>query len=98
MRFWLGARDDLTGVVVGDPHLLADAEVDLGTLEIGPGEHSVPIECVSGMERFFDDEEGLTLSPVSHKEFWPGETGLDQLTGVKGTVYWGSSQPSGITR
>ncbi|MAX00869.1 MAG: hypothetical protein CMN72_14765 [Sphingomonas sp.] len=98
VRFWLGARDDLTGTVVGEPLLLAGAEVDLGTLNIGPGEHSVEIQCVSGMERFFDDEEGLDLSPESHKSFWPGELGCDHATGVADTVYWGQSQPSGVTR
>ncbi len=97
-RFWLAARDDDTGLVIGEPLLLSDAEVDTGQLNVGPGEHAVEIECVSGMERFFDDEEGLVLSPASHRTFWPDEAGLDHLTGVRDPIFWGQSQPSGVTR
>lgn len=96
VRFWLGAANPDTGAVVGDALLLVDAEVDVATLNVGPGEHSVEIDAVSGMERYFDNEEGLTLSPTSHKEFWPAELGLDFVTGVTEPVYWGMNHQSAV--
>ena len=96
VRLWLGARDDYTGLVVSEPLLLSDAELDVPTLEIGPNEHSVSYDVVGGMERFFESEEGITLSPTSHKEFWPAELGLDFVTGVTEPVYWGLSHQSAV--
>lgn len=96
VRLWLGARDDYTGLVISSPLLLADAEIDVPTLEIGPKDHSVSYDVVGGMERFFESEEGITLSPTSHKEFWPGELGLDFVTGVTEPVYWGLTHQSAV--
>lgn len=95
-RFWIGAANPDTGDVVGDALLLFDGQVDMGTLNIGPGEQSVEIDTVSAMERYFDVEEGITLSPTSHKSFWPGELGLDFVTGVTQPVYWGLNHSSAI--
>jgi hypothetical protein len=96
VRLWLGARDDYTGHVIAAPLLLSDAEIDVATLEIGPGEHSVSFDVVGGMERFFQSEEGMTLSPTSHKEYWPDELGLDFVTGVTEPVYWGMNHQSAV--
>jgi hypothetical protein len=96
VRLWFGARDDYTGLVIGEPLLLADAEQDVPTLNIGPGEHSVSYDCVSAMERFFDNDEGINLSPTWHKTVWPGELGMDYVTGVTEPVYWGLSHNSAV--
>lgn len=94
-RLWLGAANPDTGEVVGSL-LLFDGEMDVPTLNIGPGEQSVEYDVVSAMERYFEVEEGITLSPASHKTFWPGELGLDFVTGVTEPVYWGMNHSSAI--
>lgn len=96
VRFWLGARNDATGLPIGDPLLLFDGEVDVPTFVIDQGTRSVEFDCVGGMERFFEAEEGIRLAPAFHKRVWPGELGLDFVTGVADTVYWGQNAPSGV--
>lgn len=96
VRFWIGCVNPDTGAIVGDALLLINAEMDVPTLNIGPGELSIEYDAVSGMERYFDTEEGITLSPTSHKQYWPDELGLDFVTGVTEPVYWGLSHSSAI--
>lgn len=82
------------GAVVADPLTLFEGVLDQIDLDIGSGQ-TLDINCVSAMERFFDNQEGVRLSPAYHKSVWPGETGLDQVTGVVRKVYWGTAAPAG---
>jgi hypothetical protein len=95
-RMWMGAANRATGEVIGDALLLLDGEMDVPTLNIGPNEQSVEYDAVSEMDRYFEVEEGITLSPTSHKTYWPDELGLDFVTGVTEPVYWGLSHSSAI--
>jgi hypothetical protein len=94
-RLWLGAANPDTGEVIGSL-LLFDGGMDVPTLGIGPNEQSVEYDAVSAMEAYFEVEEGITLSPTSHKTYWPGELGLDFVTGVTEPVYWGMNHSSAI--
>ncbi len=96
VRFWIGALNSTTGLVVGEPLLLFDGEIDVPTLAISQQSLRVDFECVGGMERFFENEEGVRLAPAFHKRAWPGELGLDFVTGVADPVFWGQSPPSGV--
>lgn len=96
VRVWLGALSDATGLLIGEPYLLLAAEVDLPTLEIGEGVRAVELDCVGGMERFFEAEEGIRLTPARHKQVWPGELGLDHVTGITDPIFWGAATPSGV--
>lgn len=82
------------GAVVADPLTLFEGVLDQIDLDVGAGQ-SLDINCVSAMERFFDNQEGVRLSPTHHKSVWPGETGMDQVTGVTRKVYWGTAAPAG---
>jgi hypothetical protein len=88
MRLWLGVID-AAGAVVADPYLMFDGELDQPKLEIDYGARSVEMACVSSFERLFSDDEGIRLNPSNHKSVWPGETGLDAITGVTRQVIWG---------
>lgn len=88
IRVWLGVID-AAGAVVADPHLMFDGEMDQPTLSIDESERVVEMECVSSFERLFSDDEGIRLNPANHKEVWPGETGLDDITGIVKQVLWG---------
>lgn len=89
IRVWLGALDLATKTVVADPQLLLDGIIDQPKLLIDAETRVVEYDCVSNFERFFRNDEGLRLSPTSHEYFWPGEKGLDSVTGVVKQVLWG---------
>lgn len=95
-RVWIGARDDATGLAIGEPYLLFDGEVDVPTPVLDKGSIRIEYDCVGGMERYFAADEGIRLAPATHKRIWPGELGTDFVTGVRDPVYWGMSQPSGV--
>lgn len=90
----VGAVNDATGAVIGEPFLLFDGEVDVTKHEFGKNLLEVSLECVGGMERLFFDDEGMRLAPSFHQQVWPGETGLNHVTGTQDTIYWGSNAPT----
>lgn len=93
----LGAVDPATGRVIPDPDLRFIGELDVATLTSGPNSRSLDYEIVSVFEQFFDDDEGVRLSPGFHQSIWPGERGMDAVTGVQETVYWGvAGVPAGV--
>jgi hypothetical protein len=95
VRIWIGALNlgDPNRAVMGDPFLLFDGELDQPKLWADKNKRQLDYDLVSSFERLFTDDEGLRLSPASHKEFWPGETGLDEITGVARQVLWGPGDP-----
>lgn len=93
----LGAVNPITGVVIPDPHLLFIGELDVSTIQSGEQGRRLELEVVSVFERLFEDDESARLSPGFHKSIFPGELGLDFVTGVAEPVYWGMAGPnSGI--
>jgi hypothetical protein len=94
MTFWLAEINPATGGVVGAPDTLFVGFLDNISLKVGKTERSVDLEFMSQAERLFWTKEGNVLSSRFHKEVWPGETGLDQATGVQIAVPWGTSSPS----
>lgn len=94
IRIWIGALDgSVANNVVADPYLLFDGVLDVPVLNTDDGTRSVEMTCASNFERLFMDDEGIRLNPASHKDFWPGETGLDDVTGVVRQVLWGPGDP-----
>jgi hypothetical protein len=94
MSFWLAEVNPATGLVVGTPELLFSGFLDNLRLIVGKSRRAVEIEFMSAAERLFWTKEGNVLSSRFHNEVWPGETGLDQATGVQIAVAWGTSSPS----
>ena len=94
MQIHFGARNDATGQVIGDPFLLFDGEVDVTGYNFDARLLEIELEGVGGMERFFFNEEGIRLSPSFHAQVWPGEAGMNMITGVEYTIYWGGYEPS----
>jgi hypothetical protein len=92
---YIGALDLATGLVVPDPYLLFVGELDVPKLTSSREGRRLSYEVASVFERLFTDDEGVRLSPSWHKSVWPGETGLDEVTGVEDTIYWGVQAPQG---
>lgn len=96
IRLWIGAIDTSTGAVVADPLLYFDGEIDTVELTVGRSMRSLDFECVSGFERFFENDEGTRLSDAYHQNLWPGELGLSNVTGITRKLYPGDAKaPSG---
>lgn len=98
VRFWLGVLDMPTGIVVPDPLLLFDGELDVATMKWGMRTREVEYRIVSVFERFFDLEEGIRLSDSWHQSVWPGELGLSFVTGVTENVPWGTDNLGAIVK
>lgn len=98
VQLWFGAVDRTSGAVVADPLLLFLGEVDVPAHRVGRGLLAAEFHCVSSMERFFDNEEGMRLSDSLHKLLFPGETGLSNVTGVQKKVYWGVEGSGGAIK
>ena len=90
----MGVVDMLTGLVVPDPMVLFDGEIDVPTLRWRQRGREVEYRVVSVFEKFFDQEEGIRLSDSHHQSLWPGELGLSYVTGVTEQVYWGADAPA----
>jgi uncharacterized membrane protein YgcG len=92
IRIWLGAIDPDTKGVVADPLLLFDGELDVPSLAIDKSTREVTYDCVSAFEILFENEEGSRLSDSNQQEFWPGDTGLSDVTGIVKTILWGPGE------
>jgi hypothetical protein len=94
VTLYFGAIDPATGEVIADPLPLFIGEVDQPVLTVDKGSRSLRFECASAFERLFSGDEGIRLSDSHHKEVWPGETGLANMTGIIRTIYWGVDRPA----
>lgn len=88
----IGARNDATGQVIGEPYVLLVGEVDVPQHRVGRGTVQVTLDCVGGMERLFFNDEGIRLAQAFHEQVWPDETGFAAVTGVIVNDYWGMDQ------
>lgn len=86
---WLGAVDRATGAPVADPEVAFRGEVDQPVLNIGRDRCALDLDICSYLERFFDVNEGVRLNDAWHQSIWPGEKGLDQVTGIQRQQPWG---------
>ena len=85
----VGVVDPATGLAVPDPYAVFVGELDVPTVTWGDNDRRLEYRVVSIAERLFQVEEGRRLSPSFHQRVWPGETGLDLVTGVEKTIAWG---------
>ena len=93
-----GAADPTTGLVIGQPEVLFLGEIDVPTINIDQaGARTLEYTIVSVFERLFEVEEGQRASNGWHQTIWPGELGLDFMTGTDVNLYWGVKPPKGTT-
>lgn len=94
----VGAADPMTGAVIGTPEILFRGEIDVPTIGIDEsGARTVEFTIVSVFERLFEVEEGQRASNGWHQSIWPGELGLDFMTGTDVNLYWGVKPPKGAS-
>jgi len=97
LRLWVAEIDDASGQVIGQPDLMVDWQVDSTRLRIGRGTRALEIGCVTRGQRLMLRNEGNVLSSSFHASIYPGETGLDNATGLTTEVAWGAAaSPRGM--
>lgn len=89
----LDASDNI--IVVPDPELLFEGFIDQATVTMDEGRDEIDYSIISAFDYFFEDTEGQRLNGAYHQYIWPGEKGLDNVTGVTRKVYWGMNDPPG---
>lgn len=90
----VGAVDAASGAVIGTPEILFLGEIDVPLIaSTESGERTVEFSIVSTFERLFETEEGQRASNGWHQSIWPGELGLDYMTGTDVNLYWGVKPP-----
>lgn len=103
ISYAVAARNDATGVVIGEPYPLLFGEIEVPVHRFGGTENTVDLDVVGGMEQLFFEDEGIRLAQSFHEQVWPGELGFSHVTGVTANVYWGvkgkdaTSSPGGTT-
>lgn len=85
----MGCIDVATGRVVPSPRVLFVGELDVPTISWGRNDRRLEYRVVSVAERLFQVEEALRLSDAFHQWVWPGELGLQFVTGIETYVPWG---------
>ncbi len=93
VRIMLGAFDPTSNTVIGEPEQLFLGEIDVPTYDTAQGQRSVSYTCVSVFERLFEVAEGERASDGWHQSIWPGEKGLEFMTGTARTLYWAAKRP-----
>lgn len=93
VRIMMGAFDPATNTVIGTPEQLFLGEIDVPTIEVAEGQRSVSYTAVSVFERLFEVSEGARASDGWHQSIWPGEFGLEYMTGTVRNLYWMAKRP-----
>lgn len=90
-----GALNPATMTPIGTPEIDFLGEIDVATLRLGAGMREVEYSAVSIFDLFFEIDEGQRATDGFHQSIWPGELGLDQMTGTTEKLYLGATPPAG---
>lgn len=97
LRLWIAEVEESSGLIIGEPDLQCDWQLDRTTLRIGKGDRRLELGCVSRSQRLLARSEGNVMSSAFHSSVWPGETGHDNAVGLEASFAWGApSQPRGV--
>jgi len=95
VSIWQASLNSQTGIVLAAVGLFFGF-IDVPTLRDGASGRMVDLTLVADTERFFMVNEGNRLSQENHQRRYPGELGLNNMTGVEYDVAWGTeTRPRG---
>src|SRR3546814_5312887 len=84
VSIFVGAVDPTSGLIIGQPEVKFLGEIDVPSLTIGEGgQRSLSYTAVSVFERLFETDEGARAQDAWHQSIWPGEQGLEFMTGTE---------------
>lgn len=93
VQWWEGAIDRETGLLIGEPEIKFDGELDRARLSVGDS-WELTIECGTQAERQLEPNADWRLNHSFHSLIWPGELGLSYVDGVTRKKEWRSRPES----
>lgn len=97
-RVYVGAYDLTTGLIIGTPELKFLGQIDVPTLTLEKGVRRIELSIVSVFERLFENDDAVRAADGYHQSVWPGELGLEYMSGTDKNLYWGAKPPSQTSR
>lgn len=98
VKVYVGAYSLVTGEPIGTPELKFMGQIDVPTLLIEHGSRKIEFSIVSVFERLFENDDAVRASDGYHQSVWPGELGLEFMTGTDKNLYWGAKPPVASNR
>lgn len=93
VRVLVGAYNLSTGLIIGTPELKFLGQVDVPTLTLEKGIRSIELSVISVFERLFENDDAVRAADGYHQSVWPGELGLEYMSGTDKNLYWGAKPP-----
>lgn len=93
VQWWEGAIDQATGLLIGEPELKFDGELDRARFSVADS-WSLNIECGTQAERQLEPNADWRLNHAFHSLVWAGEMGLIFVDGVTKKKEWRSRPES----
>lgn len=81
VRVWRGAIDRWTGLLVGEPALRFDGEIDQPRFAVGT-DRTLTIACGTQSARQLEQNADWRANHSFHTTRWPGETGMIRVAGI----------------
>lgn len=81
VRVWRGAIDRQTGLLIGQPVLRFDGEIDQPRFSVGVG-RTLNIACGTQSARQLEPNADWRANYSFHTTRWPGETGMIKVGGI----------------
>lgn len=89
VQWWEGVVDPATGLLIGEPELKFDGEIDKPRFRVGDS-WALVLECGTQAERQLEPNADWRLNDSFHQLIWPGELGLSFVDGVTRKKEWRS--------
>lgn len=80
-----------TNAVTADQHIFTGL-VDNAEIVLDVESYEVRMGFATEIDRFLNTDKGNRLNRSFHRSVWPGETGLDLMTGTTVPVPWGDER------
>lgn len=93
VQWWEGAIDRVTGLLIGEPLLQFDGELDRARFTVGQ-RRTLVLTCGSQSERQLEPNADWRLNNALHQRIWPGELGLVHMTNVLKKSEWRERPPN----
>lgn len=90
---WFAAVDPATGLIIGEPELLFNGELDTAEVEASENATVISFDAVSSWERLFEANEGHRLNDKFWQSIYPGARGMQYVTEIQRDLPWGYDAP-----
>lgn len=93
IEFWQVEIDSVTGQPIG-AELMMSGKLDYTLSKGSRGTRELEMGFIGEGDWLFSQDEGNRLSDFWHQQWWPGELGMSNITGVARQSSWGVESPT----